>query len=54
MGATPGLVTAIVAGFVAAFLGGSNVQVSGPTGAMAVVLLPVVAVTASPRCTRSA
>lgn len=43
MGATPGLVTAIVAGFVAALLGGSNVQVSGPTGAMAVVLVPVVA-----------
>ena len=42
MGATPGLVTAIVAGLVAAVLGGSNVQVSGPTGAMAVVLLPVV------------
>jgi SulP family sulfate permease len=43
MGATPGLVTAIVAGVVAAVLGGSSVQVSGPTGAMAVVLLPVVA-----------
>lgn len=42
MGATPGLVTAIVAGLVAAFLGGSSVQVSGPTGAMAVVLVPVV------------
>ena len=42
MGATPGLVTAIVAGVVAALLGGSNVQVSGPTGAMAVVLVPVV------------
>jgi SulP family sulfate permease len=43
MGATAGLVTAIVAGFVAAVLGGSNVQVSGPTGAMTVVLAPVVA-----------
>ena len=43
MGATPGLVTAIVAGLVAALLGGSSVQVSGPTGAMAVVLVPVVA-----------
>ena len=42
MGATPGLVTAIVAGLVAGFLGGSSVQVSGPTGAMAVVLVPVV------------
>ena len=43
MGATAGLVTAIVAGFVAGLLGGSNVQVSGPTGAMAVVLVPLVA-----------
>ncbi|MDO5051527.1 MAG: SulP family inorganic anion transporter [Pseudoclavibacter sp.] len=38
-----GLVTAVVAGVVAAVFGGSNVQVSGPTGAMAVVLAPVVA-----------
>lgn len=43
MGATAGLVTAIVAGFVAAVFGGSNLQVSGPTGAMTVVLLPIVA-----------
>jgi SulP family sulfate permease len=43
MGATAGLITAIVGGAVAAFLGGSNVQVSGPTGAMAVVLVPLVA-----------
>lgn len=43
MGASAGLVTAIVAGLVAAIFGGSNVQVSGPTGAMAVVLAPVVA-----------
>ena len=35
--------TAIVAGLVAAVFGGSNVQVSGPTGAMTVVLVPVVA-----------
>jgi SulP family sulfate permease len=41
--AEAGLVTAIVAGFLAAVFGGSNVQVSGPTGAMAVVLLPIVA-----------
>ncbi len=38
-----GLVTAIVAGLVAGVFGGSDLQVSGPTGAMAVVLLPVVA-----------
>ena len=43
MGATAGLVTAIVAGFLAAAFGGSNLQVSGPTGAMTVVLLPIVA-----------
>lgn len=42
-GAEAGLVTAIVAGVVAAVFGGSNVQVSGPTGAMVVVLGPIVA-----------
>lgn len=42
-GATAGLVTAVVAGLVAAVFGGSALQVSGPTGAMAVVLLPIVA-----------
>ncbi len=42
-GATAGLITAIVAGVVAAVFGGSHVQVSGPTGAMTVVLLPVIA-----------
>lgn len=43
MGAAAGLVTAIVAGLVAAVFGGSHVQVSGPTGAMAVILAPIVA-----------
>ncbi len=43
MGATAGLVTAIVAGAVAAVFGGSRVQVSGPTGAMTVVLVPIIA-----------
>ncbi|HVL63406.1 MAG TPA: SulP family inorganic anion transporter [Microbacterium sp.] len=38
-----GLVTAIVAGVIAAVFGGSGVQVSGPTGAMVVVLVPIVA-----------
>src|SRR3954471_23687822 len=42
-GAESGLITAIVAGLVAAVFGGSNIQVSGPTGAMVVVLEPVVA-----------
>src|SRR5439155_6891574 len=43
LGARGGLVTAIVAGVVAGVFGGSHVQVSGPTGAMTVVLVPVVA-----------
>ena len=43
LGATAGLVTAVVAGTVAALFGGSHVQVSGPTGAMTVVLVPIVA-----------
>lgn len=43
VGASAGLITAIVAGLVAAVFGGSNLQVSGPTGAMAVVLVPIVA-----------
>ncbi|MGW3966527.1 SulP family inorganic anion transporter [Amycolatopsis sp. NPDC005003] len=43
-GAAAGLITAVVAGIVAAVFGGSPVQVSGPTGAMAVVLAPIVAV----------
>lgn len=42
VGAEAGLITAIVAGLVAAVFGGSNVQVSGPTGAMVVVLAPIV------------
>ncbi len=44
VGAAAGLITAVVAGLVAAVFGGSPVQVSGPTGAMAVVLAPIVAV----------
>lgn len=43
VGAEAGLITAVVAGFIAAVFGGSNVQVSGPTGAMVVVLAPIVA-----------
>ncbi|BCJ76872.1 sulfate permease [Catellatospora sp. IY07-71] len=42
LGAAAGLATAIVAGTLAALLGGSNLQVSGPTGAMTVVLVPIV------------
>lgn len=43
VGAAAGLATAIIAGAVAAIFGGSRVQVSGPTGAMTVVLMPIVA-----------
>lgn len=43
VGAAAGLITAVIAGVVAAIFGGSHVQVSGPTGAMAVVLAPIVA-----------
>ncbi|MEO3818026.1 SulP family inorganic anion transporter [Plantactinospora sp. B24E8] len=43
LGAAAGLVTAVVAGALAAVFGGSNLQVSGPTGAMTVVLVPIVA-----------
>ena len=42
-GAASGLITAIVAGLIAAVFGGSHIQVSGPTGAMVVVLGPIVA-----------
>ncbi|OFM83721.1 MFS transporter [Corynebacterium sp. HMSC063A05] len=43
VGAAARITTAIVAGILAAIFGGSNVQVSGPTGAMTVVLIPIVA-----------
>jgi len=42
MSAAAGLTTAIIAGFVAGIFGGSKYQVSGPTGAMTVVLIPIV------------
>lgn len=43
MSAQAGIATAIIAGFIAALFGGSRYQVSGPTGAMTVVLIPVIA-----------
>lgn len=43
LGAGAGVATAVVAGVLAAVFGGSNLQVSGPTGAMTVVLVPIVA-----------
>lgn len=44
-GASPdkGLVTAVVAGFLISFLGGSRVQIGGPTGAFIVVVFSVIA-----------
>lgn len=44
-GASPdkGLVTAVVAGFLISALGGSRVQIGGPTGAFAVVIFNVIA-----------
>ncbi|MFZ4107580.1 MAG: SulP family inorganic anion transporter [Candidatus Planktophila sp.] len=42
MSAAAGLTTAIIAGLLAAIFGGSKYQVSGPTGAMTVILIPVV------------
>lgn len=43
LGAQAGLITAIIAGITAAIFGGSRYQVSGPTGAMTVILIPIVA-----------
>jgi SulP family sulfate permease len=37
-----GLYTAVIAGFIIALLGGSRVQVSGPTAAFVVILAPIV------------
>lgn len=42
LGAQAGLTTAIIAGALAAIFGGSRLQVSGPTGAMTVILIPIV------------
>lgn len=44
-GASPdkGLITAIIAGFLISFFGGSRVQVGGPTGAFVVVVFNVIA-----------
>lgn len=42
-GPASGLATAIVAGFIAAVAGSSRYQVSGPTGAMTVILVPLIA-----------
>ena len=43
VGPEQGIYTAIVAGFVISFLGGSNVQVAGPTAAFATIVAGIVA-----------
>ncbi len=44
-GVTPekGLITAIIAGFIISFLGGSRVQIGGPTGAFVIIVYGIVA-----------
>ena len=37
-----GLITAVIAGFIISFLGGSRVQIGGPTGAFIVIVLAIV------------
>ncbi len=43
-GVTPekGIITAIVAGFIISFLGGSKVQIGGPTGAFIVIIYGII------------
>lgn len=43
LGAQSGIITAVIAGALAAAFGGSRFKVSGPTGAMTVILIPIVA-----------
>lgn len=37
-----GIITAIVAGFIISFLGGSRVQIGGPTGAFIIILYQII------------
>ncbi len=37
-----GLITAIIAGFLISFLGGSRVQIGGPTGAFVVIIYGII------------
>lgn len=43
-GVTPqqGLITAIIGGFIVSFLGGSNVQIGGPTGAFIIIVYGII------------
>lgn len=42
VGPTEGLVTAVIAGFIISFLGGSKVQIGGPTGAFIVIVYGII------------
>ena len=42
VGPTEGLVTAIIAGFLISALGGSKVQIGGPTGAFIVIIYGII------------
>ena len=42
VGPTEGLVTAIIAGFIISALGGSRVQIGGPTGAFIVIIYGII------------
>ncbi|MEG1574216.1 MAG: SulP family inorganic anion transporter, partial [Bacteroidales bacterium] len=43
-GVTPqqGLITAIIGGFIVSFLGGSSVQIGGPTGAFIIIVYGII------------
>ena len=42
VGPTEGLITAVIAGFIISFLGGSRVQIGGPTGAFIVIVYGII------------
>jgi len=42
VGPTEGLITAIIAGFIVSFLGGTKVQIGGPTGAFIVIIYGII------------
>lgn len=42
VGPTEGLITAIIAGFIISFLGGTKVQIGGPTGAFIVIIYGII------------
>ena len=50
VGPEQGLYTAIIAGFIVSFLGGSRVQIAGPTAAFATIVAGIVATAGSEGC----